>query len=128
MNFEKIWPLLIGIGLPLLMGIFKRLMGKRTWPNLIDAINRGDIDEVKKLLARGAPVNEKDDRLGRTPLIMASMNGHAGIVKILLEKGADPNTADMEGWTPIRYAHAYGYDEIVKMLRAVGAQDHPGRK
>jgi ankyrin repeat protein len=123
MNFDKIWPLIIGLALPLLMGIIKRLIGKATWPGLVDAINRGDVDDVKKLLAKGAPVNEKDEHLGRTPLIMASMTGHTEIVKMLLERGADPNGTDMEGWTAIRYAHAYGHDEIVELLRNAGARE-----
>jgi ankyrin repeat protein len=123
MAFSKEWPLIIGIAIPLLMAIVKRLMGKHTGPALIDAINRGDIDAVKKLLSRGAPVNVKDEHMGRTPLIIAAMNGNAEIVKILLERGADANATDMEGWTPMRYANAYGYEEIVEMLRIADAQE-----
>ena len=59
---------------------------------------------------------------------MASMSGRIEMVKILLERGADPNATDMEGWTAIRYADAYGYDEIVKMLRNAGARNYSSRK
>ena len=123
MAFSKEWPLIIGIAIPLLMTIVKRLMGNRTGQALLDAVNLGDIDAVKKLLARGAPINVKDKHLGRNPLIMAAMNGRAEIAGILLERGADPNATDMEGWTPMRYADAYGYEEIVEMLRIAGAQE-----
>ncbi len=120
--FKKNWPLILGVVVPLIIAIGRRFVGKRTWPNLVDAINRGDADAVRRLLMRGAPVNGKDEYWGRTPLIMASMNGHAEIVKILLTRGADPTAVDVEGWTAMRYATAYGYKEITDMLRASGAE------
>lgn len=122
MDLSKNWPLIIGVLVPLLITIARRFVGKRTWPNLVDAIFRGDADAVKSLLMRGAPVNGKDEYWGRTPLIMASMNGYTEIVRILLKKGADPNAADIEGWTAVRYATAYGYNEIIGMLRGAGAE------
>ena len=122
MDYSKIWPLIIGVGVPLLVTIVRRFVGKRTWPDLVDAINRGDTDAVKSLLLRGAPVNGKDEHWERTPLIMAAMNGYAEIVSILLKRGADPNAVDIEGWTALRYANAYGYDDIIKMLREAGAR------
>jgi ankyrin repeat protein len=122
MDFSKIWPLVLGVGIPLLLTVAKYFMGKRTWPYLVDAINRGDTDAVKSLLARGAPVDGKDEYWQRTPLIIASMNGYAEIVRLLLKRGADPNAVDMEGWTALQYARSYKYDEIIAMLKEAGAQ------
>ena len=34
-------------------------------------------------------------------LILASSKGHINIVRVLLEKGADPNIADSDGNTPL---------------------------
>jgi ankyrin repeat protein len=122
MDSSKIWPLIIGVVVPLIITVARRFVGKRTWPNLVDAINRGDTDAVKSLLVRGAPVNGKDEYWERTPLIMAAMNGYTEIVSLLLKRGAEPNAIDIEGWTALRYAKAYGYDEIIRMLREAGAQ------
>jgi ankyrin repeat protein len=43
---------------------------------------------VELLLEKGADVESKD-RLGRTPLLCAAINGHEAVVKLLLEKGAN---------------------------------------
>ena len=120
-DFAKILPIVIGLAVPVLITVSKYVIGKRTFPNLVDAINRGDAEAVKKLLTKGSVVNTKDELLGRTPLIMAAMGGHGEIVRILLDKGADVHQVDMEGWTAMRYAVAYGHGDIIKMLAEAGA-------
>jgi ankyrin repeat protein len=45
--------------------------------------------EVKRFLDAGVDVNATDG-LGWTPLIYAAQKGHAGVVELLLERGADP--------------------------------------
>lgn len=55
---------------------------------LIDAVRRGNIDEVEILLATGADVNAKDND-GITPLHVASRGGHKDVTKLLLAKGAN---------------------------------------
>jgi ankyrin repeat protein len=44
---------------------------------------------VKLLLEKGAEVDSKDRKYGRTPLLWAVKNGHEAVVKLLLKKGAD---------------------------------------
>ena len=68
----------------LLFPLIRRLTAKKTGAALIDAINRGDAETLEKLLARGVPADATNDLLGRTPLIIATMNGHVALVKILL--------------------------------------------
>src|SRR5260370_30117625 len=53
--------------------------------DLLSASGEGDLARVKDLLDQGVSVNTKDEG-GRTPLIEASDNGHADIVKLLLYK------------------------------------------
>jgi ankyrin repeat protein len=52
------------------------------------AARSGDVDECRRQLALGAFVDARDD-LGWTPLGMAAAKGHADVVGILLDHGAD---------------------------------------
>lgn len=60
----------------------------------------GDPDEVRRLLARGADVHERNDR-GQTPLHNAARGGLVPAMKVLLAHGADPNARDGRGQTPL---------------------------
>jgi hypothetical protein len=42
-------------------------------------------------------------RTGQTALNLAARHGHAEIVTLLLEAGAEPDHADVDGWTALRY-------------------------
>jgi ankyrin repeat protein len=59
---------------------------------LMSAVQAGDLDKVKALIAAGANVNEPSPVLangndGQTPLLVASFLGHAEIVRVLLAAG-----------------------------------------
>src|SRR5207249_12317545 len=56
---------------------------------------------VKVLIDAGADV-KKAAVDGSDPLIVAIQNGHADIALVLLDHGADPNHANLKGWTPLR--------------------------
>ena len=47
---------------------------------------------MKLLLEKGAELETKDNRYGRTPLSWAAEKGHEAVVKLLLEKGAELET------------------------------------
>ena len=62
---------------------------------LVSAIKAGDLEEVERLIAAGAAVNERLPMVGSlddnyTPLAIAAREGHVDIVRALLEAGADP--------------------------------------
>ncbi len=111
--------ILAAVAVPLI----RRLAAKKTAPALIGAITRGDAKAVKKLVTAGALVDATDDLLGRTPLIIATMNGNGEIVAILLSGGAKVNAVDMEGWTAMRYAKGFGYTHIAELLTKAGAKE-----
>jgi ankyrin repeat protein len=52
----------------------------------------GNVEAAKALLARGAKVDAGDNWRGQTPLMWAAAQGHAAMVRVLVEAGADVNT------------------------------------
>ena len=67
---------------------------------LIDASKNGDLDQVVKLLSKGANVNAKAD-MNETALTYACRQGNVQVVKALIEKGARVNDKNSFGLTPL---------------------------
>jgi ankyrin repeat protein len=65
-------------------------------------------EEVTRfLLEQGANANALDIK-GRTPLRLASEQGHVGVARVFLEHGADVKTQDMDMVTPLHVASSRG--------------------
>ena len=66
------------------------------------------------------------DKLGRTALMYAIMQGNHKIVEYLLEAGADPNIADKRGWTALKIANTHQKThphDIIGTLLEYGAHE-----
>ena len=74
----------------------------------IMAAHSGNIAILKELLNAGANMNAKT-LLGETALHYAAKHGYQGIVKLLIEQGADTQLSDLSGFTP--YEAAVDSDE-----------------
>ena len=73
---------------------------------------------AKALLDAGATLDIRDDLLKSTPLGWACRWGRAELVRLLLERGADPVEADAEPWaTPRAWAHKMRRDAVLAVLR-----------
>jgi outer membrane protein assembly factor BamB len=90
---------------------------------LWEAAGRGDVAAVRKLLDEGTPVDAKT-RYGATALSFACDKGQVEVVKLLLERGADPNAKDtFYGATPLAWASQHGGLEVARILVEKGAKD-----
>ncbi|MDX1963363.1 MAG: ankyrin repeat domain-containing protein [Pirellulales bacterium] len=60
------------------------------YKKLLDAINGGNVYEAERLIETGLDLNIPFDE-GATPLYAAILNGHKKLVRMMLERGANPN-------------------------------------
>jgi ankyrin repeat protein len=75
---------------------------------------------VRLLLDAGSPADSDGDRFGVSPLMHAShYGGHADLIRMLLEAGADPNRIDEFNETALHRA-AWQDGTAVEMLLAAG--------
>ena len=80
------------------------------------AAERGDAAIAFEIAKRVADVNARD-RIGSTALLWAALRGHVGVVRVLLEAGADQSLGVYEhGFTPLAFARHEGHHEIVTLL------------
>lgn len=91
------------------------------------AARRGDLESVTALLAAGATLNEPAAD-GMTPFLLACANAYESLALFLLEKGADPHTADGNGVAPLHYAIGRGLSLVSEGGRGGGSAPPNMRK
>jgi ankyrin repeat protein len=84
---------------------------------LLLAATYGGLDTIKALLDAGAKVNAQDVR-GMTPVMLAVANDRPDprVVKLLLDKGADPKIKSKTGESTLDWAKKMGNREIMPLL------------
>jgi ankyrin repeat protein len=75
----------------------------------------GDLQQLDRLLQQGAPLNAAD-AAGRTPLILAVMQGHTAVVQRLLTAGANTALIDKDGLNALQHARRLGFDGIAHLI------------
>jgi ankyrin repeat protein len=89
---------------------------------LLQGAKEGDLDKVKRALAKGADIAATATN-GDTVLHLAVRSGEAQVVRHLILQKADVNSEDGRGYAPLNLAAERAEEVIAGMLLAAGA--HP---
>jgi cytohesin len=113
----------------------QRVQKAKKEKTLVEAVENGDVEQLKLLISKGADVDAKvkaevvrsdGDAFyveGWTLLHLAAMEGHADIAAILINKGADihARNEDWFGATPLLCAARLGHADVAELLIDAGA-------
>jgi len=95
-------------------------MAQQVYEDLIVAVANDRADEVKRLIARGMDASSVDSN-GDPLLFTAARSGYRATVEVLLAAKAKVNAKNRVGDTPLMGAALNGHLDIVRKLRAQGA-------
>nr|XP_045615776.1 transient receptor potential cation channel subfamily A member 1 homolog [Procambarus clarkii] len=89
----------------------------------------GNYTKCEELLDQELTNINKQDKNNRTPLHLAAISGHEGIVELLINKGAKTRMKDNEKFLPLHYAAQAGYKACCEILisnakKKVDGKDH----
>jgi ankyrin repeat protein len=114
--------------------VIEHLLARGAEYDLCTAAHRGDLPRVRELLDRDpGAANRVSDYItyyagSGSPLRNAALGGHLEVVRLLLERGADPNQRE-EGIAPrgaaLYEAAARGHHAVVELLLEQGADPNP---
>jgi ankyrin repeat protein len=105
--------------------IFKEAMGlsqEEKNEKFFRAVQNVQTKKIKLFLQAGADPNYESD--GDYAIIRSAACGALEIVKILINAGANVNSADSEGDRAILEAAYFGYYDIVELLLKAGAKNY----
>ena len=123
---QLLWPLGGGAGAACAGRRGGHCEERRLQDSLHIASEKGHLEVVRELLARGAAVDTAEND-GATPLFIASEKGRLKVLRELLARGAAVDTARNDGVTPLYIASRDGHVEVVRELLARGAAVNAAR-
>lgn len=96
--------------------------GLDNWTALHFAVNEGRTEIVKELLSRDGVEKDPVSNIMRTPLHLACMRGNTAIVRMLVTSGANINSQDDDGNTPLHFASEFGhFESIIFLVKEAGS-------
>ncbi len=109
--------LLVGLALSLLTSCGRNDVGSG---DIHDAIQKGNLAEVKALLEDNPNLIFRYNDYGQMPLHSAASTGNKDVVELLLSHKADVNAKTNNGETPLQWAGRYGKTDVQELLRQHG--------
>ncbi|CAN0407421.1 unnamed protein product, partial [Ectocarpus fasciculatus] len=94
--------------------------------NLHDLANKGDLEGVRKFLAKSAAKINNTDKAGQTPLHLAAKGGHVEVCRELLASVASVDIEDAKHHTPLLLAVASNKAKVAQVLCEAGASTTVG--
>ena len=88
--------------------------------DLMEAVDEGDVTALARWLAR-TETSAPWDAPGQALLVRAAAKGHADIVLLLLQHGADPDGTRHDGTSALGEAASEGHLDVVALLLGFGA-------
>ena len=85
---------------------------------LREAAAGGSIELASGLLDSGANVDAEADSEQTSPLMAAAGEGYDEMVRLLLDRGANPEFVDRDGRDALALAKEKGYESVVRILQA----------
>ncbi|MEE6486376.1 hypothetical protein FKM82_014588 [Ascaphus truei] len=86
------------------------------------AVDGGHLKVIQWLIDDGCKIDIKDTCLAWTPLMRVSaITGNTNVALCLIEAGADVNTKDADGKTPLMVATLNNHESLVRLLIEKGA-------
>ena len=74
------------------------------------------------MIPRGSEPDAQTESDGSTPLHVAARRHFKGVVRVLIDGGADPTKMDLDGNTPLFWAERGGHREVITLLRSKSNQ------
>lgn len=96
----------------------KQAYGELVYGSLGESASKGDAKSVKRLIELGHNVDEVGNNM-RTPLHNAQ---NVNVTQELIKAGAQVNSKDTYGWTPLGFAAQRGDIESIRELMKAGAE------
>jgi hypothetical protein len=90
---------------------------------MVDAVVADDVRRIAALIEAGANVNASNER-GETAFSYACASNSLGAAKFLVARGADINTVDVGGGSPLDWALCWSSPEFREWLGGIGGTRH----
>jgi len=81
---------------------------------------RGDLEQLRRLIATGPDVNARDS-YGRTPLHVATFAKQRDVIQMLVKAGVDLSALENDQYDAVTIAAVAGDEETLRVLLSLGA-------